>query len=294
MTAESTQQVDWTHWIVRWDAMQTAYLPFREERFSIMLDVVAEIIGDQFVALDLACGPGAISQRLLARFPQAQSIAVDYDPALLALGRGALGNMEGRLRWVEADLRDPNWITQLGETQVDAVLSTTALHWLDAGPLTRLYGQLGALVRPGGIVLNGDHMSYPPHLPTFRKLAEAYVTRRRAQVFGEQNGSAQEEDWRAWWAAFAREPGVESLVVERERRFASVSETRHGTNGLAEPTKDGSEPSTLTDTTEKATQFVERESPIAEVHEAALRDAGFQEVGVIWRNLDDGILLAVR
>jgi hypothetical protein len=30
------------------------------------------------------------------------------------------------------------------------------------------------------------------------------------------------------------------------------------------------------------------------VHEAALYDAGFREVAVIWRNLDDGVLLAVR
>jgi hypothetical protein len=30
------------------------------------------------------------------------------------------------------------------------------------------------------------------------------------------------------------------------------------------------------------------------VHEAALRDAGFYEVGLIWRNLGDGVLLAVR
>src|SRR5262249_19184882 len=139
--------------------MQTAYLPFREERFAIILDVVEQVLGESFVALDLACGPGAISQRLLARFPQARCVALDYDPTLLALGRGALGDMDGRLRWVEADLRDPAWIEQLSETQVDAVLSTTALHWLDAGPLARLYGQLGALVRPGGIVLNGDHMS---------------------------------------------------------------------------------------------------------------------------------------
>ncbi|HEY7022015.1 MAG TPA: class I SAM-dependent methyltransferase [Ktedonobacterales bacterium] len=294
MAADTTQPVDWMEWIARWDAMQTAYLPFREERFSIMLDVVEQVVGDTFVALDLACGPGAISQRLLARFPLARCIAVDYDPALLALGRGALGNMDGRLRWVEADLRDPAWIEQLGETHVDAVLSTTALHWLDAGPLTRLYSQLGALVRPGGIVLNGDHMAYAPHLPTFRNLAEAYVARRRTQVFGEREGAGKEADWRAWWAAYAREPGVEPLVVERERRFASVSETRHGTNVLADPEKDGSEPSTLAAVAEMTTQQVERSSPIAEVHEAALRDAGFREVGVIWRTLDDGILLAVR
>jgi hypothetical protein len=145
-------------------------------------------------------------------------------------------------------------------------------------------------------------MSYPPHLPTFRKLAKAYVTQRRTQVFGELEGSPQEEDWRAWWAAFAREPGIEPLVVERERRFASVSQTRHGTNAVGQPeqstpepfTKPFTEPSTDAQPAQATTPLVERDSPIAEVHEAALRDAGFREVGVIWRTLDDGILLAVH
>ncbi|HEY7094935.1 MAG TPA: class I SAM-dependent methyltransferase, partial [Ktedonobacterales bacterium] len=212
---ETATQVDWQEWIRRWDAMQTAYLPYREERFTVMLDVVAELIdqrqGQEFVALDLACGPGAISQRLLERFPHARCVAVDYDPALLALGQGALGDADGRLRWVEADLREPDWIARLGESRLDAVLSTTALHWLDVGDLTRLYEQLGAAVRPGGVVLNGDHMAFPPHLPTFRALSDAYIERRRTQVFAEGG----DEDWRAWWSAFAREPGIEPLVAER-------------------------------------------------------------------------------
>jgi hypothetical protein len=47
-------QVDWRRWITRWDAMQAAYLPYREERFTIMLDVVEQVIGESFVALGQA------------------------------------------------------------------------------------------------------------------------------------------------------------------------------------------------------------------------------------------------
>ena len=93
-----------------------------------MLDVLETLLPESFIALDLACGPGSISQRLLARFPQACSVAVDIDPILLLLGRQVLGDMQGRLRWVEADISEPSWYSQLGEEQVDAVVSTTALH----------------------------------------------------------------------------------------------------------------------------------------------------------------------
>ena len=64
-------------------------------------------IPESFVALDLACGPGAISQRLLTRFPKAHSIANDLAPVLLTMGQRVLGTIDGRLTWIEADLTTP-------------------------------------------------------------------------------------------------------------------------------------------------------------------------------------------
>ncbi len=256
----TTQAVDWKRWLQRWDVMQTAYLPEREQRFTIMLDALGAALPETFVAVDLACGPGAISQRLLERFPHARCIAVDYDPVLLALGRRVLGEMGGRLRWVEADLRDPGWPMRLGEERVDAVLSTTALHWLEAGDLARLYHQLGDLVRPGGVVLNGDHLRFGPHLPTFHTLVAAMRQRQRADALKQMVEVG--EGWQQWWHALEQEPAFRELLAERARRFSQHTD--------------------------------DERAPILEVHEAALHDAGFREVGVIWRNLDDGVLLAVR
>jgi SAM-dependent methyltransferase len=258
MTPSPPGAIDWQGWLQRWDAQQTGYLPEREARFTAMLDVLDMLLPEQFVALDLACGPGAISQRLLARFPHAASIAVDVDPVLLTLGQQALGDYGGRLRWVDADLREPAWAAQLGVTQVDAVLSTTALHWLSAAHLARVYQDLGQLLRPGGVVLNGDHMRFGPQLPTFRTLAHTTSERTVSASFA----AGQGEDWRHWWAALAAEPGMITLFAERERRFPEATH--------------------------------DETAPIYDLHIGALRDAGFREVGVIWQRLDDRVLLAVR
>ncbi len=86
MAADGAEPVDWQGWLRRWDAQQTGYVPEREQRFAVMLDALAVLLPERFVALDLACGPGSLSQRLLARFPQARSVAVDMDPVMLALG----------------------------------------------------------------------------------------------------------------------------------------------------------------------------------------------------------------
>ncbi len=162
-----TAAVDWPELLASWDRQQEGYLPAREERFNAMFDAIEVLVGEEFLALDLACGPGSISQRLLGRFPSARSVAVDVDPLLLALGRGALGTLNGRLRWAERDLRDPRWTTGLTEGAFDAVLSTTAMHWLTPLQLAFLYRQLTTIVRPGGIVLIGDHMPFDESQPSF-------------------------------------------------------------------------------------------------------------------------------
>ena len=76
-------QLDWQDWMHRYDQQQSTYLPDREQRFTVMLDVLETLLPEYFVALDLACGPGSMSQRLLSRFPQARCVAVDIDPILL-------------------------------------------------------------------------------------------------------------------------------------------------------------------------------------------------------------------
>lgn len=250
--------VDWVDWLQRWDAQQTAYLPDREARFNAMLSVLDILLPAEFVALDLACGPGAISQRLLSRFPKARGVALDLDPVLLTMGQAVLGDMSGRLRWVDADLMMPDWIGKLGESQLDAVLSTTALHWLAPEYLTRLYRELGELIRPGGLFLNGDNLKFGPHLPSFQKVAETMKEQTRIDSF-ERRG---QEDWETWWNALQAEPALKALFAERERRFAWKTTGWH--------------------------------APIFDLHVAALRDGGFREVGVIWQHGENRVLMAVR
>src|SRR5436190_6084271 len=134
-------------------------MPDREERFAAMIDAVEVGAGraDPLV-VDLGCGPGSLSVRLLDRIPAARVVAVDADPVMLALARAAYGDRAG-LRFVPADLRRPGWSGGLGlDRPADAAVSTTALHWLAPQALAELYAELAGVLRPGGLLLNGDHL----------------------------------------------------------------------------------------------------------------------------------------
>lgn len=229
-------------------------MPDREERFRVMLDMVEALVGPEPRVLDLACGTGSITDRLLRRFPKATSTGVDLDPALLAIARGTFDGDE-RVTFVTADLKDPRWPDALPHGSYDAVLTATALHWLHSEPLAALYGQLGGLVRDGGVFMNADHMT-DPDTPRINVAERAH---RHAAMDGARAGGAL--DWADWWALAAKDPVLAGPTAER---FEIYGEHADG------------------------------DTPSARWHADTLRAAGFGEARAVWSSPSDSLVLAVK
>jgi SAM-dependent methyltransferase len=251
--------IDFAAWTERWEAQQDRYVTDREERFTVMFDAMEAVVGTgPITVLDLGCGPGSLSIRLLARFPEATVIGVDVDPVLLMLASGAHGD-QPRLRLRTADLRDSDWLDRLElDGPVDAALSTTALHWLSLPDLERLYGDLASALRPGGVFLDGDHCRFPDQAGIARaaaRVAELAHARRPPP-------SSRAESWDQWWQAVRADPAFADAVRERDRIGHGHQDAR--------------------------AQMSEPE------HCRRLLAAGFSEAATIWQQGDDRILTAIR
>jgi SAM-dependent methyltransferase len=242
-------------WQRSWDRLEEELVPDRELRIRVLLDVVEATAGSGPTVVDLGCGPGTVTRRLLDRLPRARSIAVDVDPVLLTIASATFTD-EDRVRIVRADLRDPAWVEGLPEPQVDAVLTATALHWLPQDIVRRLYRDLAGLVRRGGVVAHTEQMPVADLPRLGPALAEIEQQRRT----GRNDGRAR---WDAWWEQASCEPALQSAMAQRQ----AVFETSYPT---------------------------EEFSPPADWHMAALADAGFTEVGVVWRSGGGAVVAAVR
>jgi GNAT superfamily N-acetyltransferase/ubiquinone/menaquinone biosynthesis C-methylase UbiE len=271
-TGES--KVDWHDWYWRWERQQSSYIAFREERFDVMLNALAALMPEKFTLVDLMCGPGSITRRVVERFPGARVVAIDLDPVLVAMGKAVIGDADGRVRWEEANLADADWARHLhlGIEQVDAVLSTTAIHWLPAGGIVDLYRQLARVIRAGGVLMNGDQMDFVEASPVLRGLGQERREAHRAHA-----SKAGAESWEHWWLSLREEPSLKDLFAERDRRFAWRGAERE--RAIGADRDDRVEPV-------QHTHF--------EVHRAGLLDAGFREVDVIWQHLANRVLAAVR
>lgn len=243
-------------WRARWDEQQDALIPDRGERFEAILETLGVVAGNRFDVLDIGCGTGSLSERILRRFPRARSVAVDHDPVLLTIGEIGLGERDGRLTWVDADLRQSDWYRRLPRRRFDAVVSTTALHWLTGAELSRTYARVARLLRPGGWFLNGDQIAYPPDSSHFHRASRGVGRRRAALV------RLKGVTWNAWWRAVLRDP---RLSVEAELHHLRYPHPHSET-----PTPD------------------------LEGHLRRLRKAGFREVHLIWTRWENRVLAAVR
>ncbi|MGW2054408.1 methyltransferase domain-containing protein [Streptomyces sp. NPDC001840] len=198
-------------WVRRWERQQQRYAVDREERFTVIADVVEEVARDRPrpQILDLGCGPGSLAARLSARLPRAEIVAVDMDPLLLELART---HHADAARYVDAEIGAEGWTEALAlERHLDAAVSTTALHYLSERTLRRTYEKLAELLRPGGVLVNADHF---PQRASGHARITAHVGRSRA----ERQRVFVHEDWDSWWAAAAQDPELTDLLAERARR----------------------------------------------------------------------------
>jgi SAM-dependent methyltransferase len=216
--------------------------------------MVEALVGPRPRVLDLACGTGSITARLLARFPEATSTGLDLDPALLTIAGGTFADDE-RVTLVTADLKDPDWPSKLPYDSYDAVLTATALHWLHSEPLAALYGRIAGLVRDGGVFMNADHMIDE----TTPRINAAERAQRHAHMDRAKRDGAL--DWAEWWQVAAEDP---VLAGPTARRFEIYGEHADG------------------------------DTPSAAWHARVLREQGFGEARPVWCSPSDTLLLALK
>ncbi|MEU6411129.1 class I SAM-dependent methyltransferase [Microbispora sp. NPDC046933] len=242
--------------LARWEEQQSAYVAHRENRFEVMLDILRLHSPAEPTVLDLACGPGSISDRVLARLPGSRVVAADYDPVLVRIAQTVLAEYGDRATVLDTDIAAPGWADVLARHRFDAVLTSTALHWLSPRQLLGVYTELAAILPPGAVLLNADHLRFGAEHPTLREVSERHEKRVQEAAFA--GGACT---WDEWWALAGRLPDLAGLLAERERRFADRP------------------PQPL--------------APLA-FHLAALQTAGFTEVGTAWQYLDDYVVFARR
>ncbi|MBE1485506.1 class I SAM-dependent methyltransferase [Plantactinospora soyae] len=129
--------------LLEWDARSYDALPLPHRHWGTDLLARLPLAGTETV-LDLGCGTGRDTERLLAALPAGRVLALDGSRRMLAALGERLSGAGDRLTVLHADLREPLRLPE----RVDAAFSVATLHWLPDHDL--VFHGVGAALRPGG------------------------------------------------------------------------------------------------------------------------------------------------
>src|SRR5215203_4942881 len=157
---------------VRWflDSVRGA-IPLAREQFAVMLRIVEN--GRQPIGrfLDLGSGDGVLTAVLLARYPAAEPMLVDFSPPMLAAAKERLAPLATQPTFVEADLATPAWRDAvLAHAPFDAIVSSFAIHHLEDERKRALYAELLDLLTPAGTFAHIEHVA--PDTPWMARVFE--------------------------------------------------------------------------------------------------------------------------
>ena len=132
--------------------------PDRLRLFDLMLAELQARIPPHGRVVELGIGPGYLAEHLLGEMPDIHYTGVDFSRPMLDIAAHRLGRHAPRAEYRQADLVKDTWWTALaGPIDIDAIVSTWALHDLGSQEnVAAVYAGCATALSGTGILLNGD------------------------------------------------------------------------------------------------------------------------------------------
>jgi len=187
------------------------FVPDRENQINCICEVIP-LPSEPAYMLDLCCGAGLLTRALLDKFPECQVYGLDGSPTMIAHVEKALAPYGERFKARRFDLAASDW--RKFPFPVQAVVSSLAIHHLDAPEKQVLFKDMASILAPGGSFIIADLIE--PMNQFGRKLAakawDETVRQRSLDLDGDLRG--HEQFRQLGWNHYV-EPGPEPDSIDK-------------------------------------------------------------------------------
>ncbi len=125
-------------------------IPHYEEMLQALVDALPFHKKDKLKIIDLGCGTGNLSQKLISVYPNARIACLDMSENMLKMAKTKLRETSHVDFWL-GDIRDFDY-----RIKYDAILASMVLHHIEGKDKPRFYRKLYNALPKGGVFFNID------------------------------------------------------------------------------------------------------------------------------------------
>ena len=134
------------------------FVPDRDLQNQTLCDLLA-LPKEKALVVEICCGQGLLAERILEIYPQANICALDGSKEMIALARSRVSRFGDRFQVHHFDLFSPDWWNIV--PRANAIVSSLAIHHLDAEEKLRLFKKVYGTLEDGGVFLLADIVQPP-------------------------------------------------------------------------------------------------------------------------------------
>ncbi len=175
------------------------FIPEREQQMQMMIDLLKEIPRPTTV-LELCCGEGLLAELILKAYPEVNYHGMDGSPLMLEKAAQRLSIFASRVQLSFFELNDRSW--RKSDHLLQVVMSSLAIHHLEAVEKKLLFGDVYTLLQAGGVFVIADMVE--PVSPSGRRVAadawDEVVRERSTKLDGNSDGMLffEREHWNTY------------------------------------------------------------------------------------------------
>jgi tRNA (cmo5U34)-methyltransferase len=139
-------------------------IPLAAEQLDIMMRVIRSAQPELKAFLDIGCGDGILGHTLLAHYPDAQGILLDFSEPMIEAARHKLVASRMQVQFLNDDYGKTDWVKSVTIlAPFDAIVSGFSIHHQPDTRKKELYSEIFALLKPGGVFINIEHVAPDNH-----------------------------------------------------------------------------------------------------------------------------------
>jgi len=133
-------------------------IPLAAMQMDMLLRIVRKTLPRIDRLLDLGCGDGILGRAVLAEYPDAEGVFLDFSEPMIEAARQKAAEQGVRASFIVQDFGARDWTTTV-VAPFDLVVSGFAIHHQPDERKQELYQEIFDLLKPGGLFLNQEHVS---------------------------------------------------------------------------------------------------------------------------------------